>query len=203
MASKKSGSKKAARELTADEKSADHYAILGVPRDASQEEIQAAYDAIALRLRPEADHDAAAQAELQGVNRSNDIIGDPDLRAKYDQATRATGASSANTASAATASASADARADRSSTAGTSAETASFEIDDDIPGSLESGGDYMVGQVVNHYAIYGGEVRSGFGRGVVVAIQEVKDGHILHIRFQDSGVGKRRIMASFAGLRAA
>ena len=45
----------------------DYYAILGVPRDASADQIKRAYRKLALELHPDVNPDAVAQQRFQDV----------------------------------------------------------------------------------------------------------------------------------------
>ena len=66
--------------------SADPYARLGVKKDATQEEIQAAYRRLAKKLHPDLNPgNAKAEAEFKEVAAANDIIGDPEKRARFDR----------------------------------------------------------------------------------------------------------------------
>jgi len=63
----------------------DLYKILGVPRDASQEQIKNAYRKLARGLHPDL-HPGDRQAEerFKKVSAANDILSDPGKRARYD-----------------------------------------------------------------------------------------------------------------------
>ena len=64
----------------------DPYAILGVKRDANQEEIRRAYRKLAKQHHPDLNpgkKDAAAR--FQAINAANDILSDPEKRARYDR----------------------------------------------------------------------------------------------------------------------
>lgn len=59
-----------------------HYEALGVPRDATPEQIKQAYRKLAMQHHPDRGGDAA---HFQLVQRAYDVLGDPERRAHYDQ----------------------------------------------------------------------------------------------------------------------
>jgi molecular chaperone DnaJ len=64
---------------------ADHYSILGVPRDASADEIKRAYRSLARRYHPDANPDDPEAAEhFKEVNHAYEVLSDPTKRANYD-----------------------------------------------------------------------------------------------------------------------
>ena len=70
----------------------DYYAVLGVPRDASDKDIQRAYRKLARELHPDANPgDATAEERFKEVAAAHDVVGDPETRKQYDQV-RAMGA---------------------------------------------------------------------------------------------------------------
>lgn len=64
--------------------SGDFYQILGVPRTASQEEIQRAYRKLARTYHPDVNKDPEAEERFKDVSEAYDILSDPDLRQRYD-----------------------------------------------------------------------------------------------------------------------
>ena len=67
--------------MAADE---DFYQILGVPRDASQEDIQRAYRKLARTYHPDVNHDPAAEDRFKEVSEAYDVLSDPQTRRRYD-----------------------------------------------------------------------------------------------------------------------
>ena len=65
-------------------KQQDHYSLLGIPRDASQEEIKRAYFDAAQKLHPDK-NTAAGETELfLGVQQAYETLSNPKRRAQYD-----------------------------------------------------------------------------------------------------------------------
>lgn len=64
----------------------DYYAVLGVPRTASQKEIKKAFRTLARQHHPDVKGgDAAAERRFKEVNEANAVLSDPDKRALYDR----------------------------------------------------------------------------------------------------------------------
>ena len=63
----------------------DYYAVLGVPRTASQTDIKKAYRKLARENHPDAKPgDAAAERRFKDLNEANAVLSDPDKRKQYD-----------------------------------------------------------------------------------------------------------------------
>ena len=62
----------------------DHYKVLEVRRDASPEEIQHAYRALALRYHPDRNTAPDAAARMTAINEAWEVLGDPRRRREYD-----------------------------------------------------------------------------------------------------------------------
>jgi DnaJ-class molecular chaperone len=66
--------------------SADPYEVLGVKRDASQEEIQKAYRALAKKLHPDLNPgNKKAEEQFKEVSAAYDLIGDAEKRGRFDR----------------------------------------------------------------------------------------------------------------------
>jgi curved DNA-binding protein CbpA len=65
--------------------SVDYYRALGVPRNASEEAIKAAFRGLAKRLHPDLNpNDATAEAAFKALNEAYSTLSDPSERRKYD-----------------------------------------------------------------------------------------------------------------------
>jgi curved DNA-binding protein len=60
----------------------DHYSTLGVPRNASQEDIKKAYRSLAMKHHPDRGGDTNKFKEIEEAYR---VLGDPNSKAEYDQ----------------------------------------------------------------------------------------------------------------------
>jgi len=63
----------------------DYYAILGVPRSATQDEIKRAYRKLARKHHPDVSKDADAEARFKELGEAYAVLKDPEKRAAYDQ----------------------------------------------------------------------------------------------------------------------
>jgi len=63
----------------------DYYKILGVSRDASQEEIKRAYRKLAHKYHPDVSKEPDAEAKFKEMKEAYEALGDPEKRKTYDQ----------------------------------------------------------------------------------------------------------------------
>ncbi len=62
----------------------DYYEILGVPRNASQEEIKKAFRRLARKYHPDINKDPSAQEKFKEINEAYQVLSDPEKRRLYD-----------------------------------------------------------------------------------------------------------------------
>ena len=63
----------------------DYYAILGVPKTASQAEIKKAYRKLARELHPDTNKDPAAEKRFKDANEAHAVLADAEKRKQYDE----------------------------------------------------------------------------------------------------------------------
>lgn len=63
----------------------DYYEVLGVPRNATAEDLQQAYRQLARENHPDVNRDPAAEERFKEVNEAYHVLSDPKSRARYDR----------------------------------------------------------------------------------------------------------------------
>lgn len=64
----------------------DYYEILGVKRDATEDQIRQAYRKLARKHHPDLNpSDKAAEEKFKEINEANEVLSDPEKRKRYDQ----------------------------------------------------------------------------------------------------------------------
>lgn len=63
----------------------DYYKIMGVERDASQDEVKRAYRKLARKYHPDVSKEADAEARFKDLGEAYAVLKDPEKRAAYDQ----------------------------------------------------------------------------------------------------------------------
>lgn len=63
----------------------DYYEVMGVARDATQDDIKRAYRKLARKYHPDVSEDDAAEEKFKEVGEAYEVLKDPEKRAAYDQ----------------------------------------------------------------------------------------------------------------------
>jgi curved DNA-binding protein len=63
----------------------DYYAIMGLERDATQDEVKRAYRKLARKYHPDVSKEADAELRFKELGEANEVLKDPEKRAAYDQ----------------------------------------------------------------------------------------------------------------------
>jgi molecular chaperone DnaJ len=63
----------------------DYYQVLGVPRNASDEEIKSAFRRLAKQYHPDRNKELGAEEKFKEINEAYQVLSDPEKRRKYDR----------------------------------------------------------------------------------------------------------------------
>lgn len=63
----------------------DYYKIMGVGRNATQDEVKRAYRKLARKYHPDVSKEADAEMKFKDLGEANEVLSDPEKRAAYDQ----------------------------------------------------------------------------------------------------------------------
>ncbi|MDA0269716.1 MAG: molecular chaperone DnaJ [Chloroflexi bacterium] len=64
---------------------ADLYEVLGVPRNASADDIKKAFRRLAMQFHPDRNKEASAEVKFKEVNAAYEVLSDPEKRSRYDR----------------------------------------------------------------------------------------------------------------------
>ena len=63
----------------------DYYEILGIKRDAGQDDVQRAYRKLARKYHPDVNKASDAEEKFKEINEAHEVLKDPEKRKMYDQ----------------------------------------------------------------------------------------------------------------------
>ena len=63
----------------------DHYAILGVGKNATSDEIKSAYRNLSKKFHPDVNKELDAEDKFKQINEAYSVLSDPNSKSRYDQ----------------------------------------------------------------------------------------------------------------------
>ena len=69
----------------ANENKRDYYEVLGVEKNAAEDQIKKAFRKLAAKYHPDVNHEADAEEKFKEINEAYEVLSDADKRARYDQ----------------------------------------------------------------------------------------------------------------------
>ncbi|MDR0782413.1 MAG: DnaJ domain-containing protein, partial [Propionibacteriaceae bacterium] len=63
----------------------DYYSVLGLKKDATEDQIKKAFRKLAREYHPDQNQDPAAEKKFKDITEAHDVIGDPKTRREYDE----------------------------------------------------------------------------------------------------------------------
>jgi curved DNA-binding protein CbpA len=76
---------KTIQEHMATQRKQDYYDVLGLPRNASPDDIKKAFRRLAMQYHPDRNKESEAEARFKEVNEAYEVLSDPERRAMYDR----------------------------------------------------------------------------------------------------------------------
>ena len=69
----------------------DYYEVLGIGKDATEEDIKKAFRTLAFKYHPDRNHEPGAEEKFKEINEAQEVLSDPQKRAVYDRYGHAAG----------------------------------------------------------------------------------------------------------------